>query len=254
MSNQKKCINHAIVSFISAKGGVGTSTLVKEMAIGFSKDISVCVIDFAFSCPAQSALFHVLPAKTVEDLFPSTGHHKNTLSWEELEPYLTLVPDRNIHLLPCRMMKGSYPLTSDQILQLVYSLEMHFDLILLDADLSSSDAAAKIVMLSDLCIMTVNDTENAIKISQRFRRLLTTKKISYDHMKLLLNQVTLKDRMYSGKDIENLLHIPLLLSINQFDQVWKYNNSYLPLCEDPENPIYPSLMLLKNLLTNLLEE
>ena len=43
--NLDKYMSHAVVSLISAKGGVGTSTLTKELAIAFSKNVSVCLVD-----------------------------------------------------------------------------------------------------------------------------------------------------------------------------------------------------------------
>ena len=38
--------------------------------------------------------------------------------------------------------------------------------------------------------------------------------------------------MYSDQEIEELLHIPVLVTLPYYDQVWKYNNSYLSLYED----------------------
>ena len=63
--NSEKYISHTVMSLISAKGGVGTSTLTKELAIAFSKDVSVCLVDMALSCPAQETLFRILDRKSV---------------------------------------------------------------------------------------------------------------------------------------------------------------------------------------------
>ena len=71
------------MSLISAKGGVGTSTLTKELAIAFSKDVSVCLVDMALSCPAQETLFRILPSHKAQNRgsFPTVQAGSGTLSY-----------------------------------------------------------------------------------------------------------------------------------------------------------------------------
>ncbi len=57
----QKIYEPCVVSLISAKGGCWNSTLTKELAIAFSKDVSVCLVDMALSCPAQETTFRILP-------------------------------------------------------------------------------------------------------------------------------------------------------------------------------------------------
>lgn len=90
--NSEKYMSHAVVSLISAKGGVGTSTLTKELAIAFSKDVSVCLVDMALSCPAQETLFRILPTRTMEYLFKHNAGDLSPLYWQDLEPILRLSP------------------------------------------------------------------------------------------------------------------------------------------------------------------
>ena len=236
--NSEKYISHTVMSLISAKGGVGTSTLTKELAIAFSKDVSVCLVDMALSCPAQETLFRILPTRTMEYLFKHKTGDLSPLSWQDLEPYLTPVPGRNIHLLSAKQVKGAYPLPLNRIIQLISSLKAYFDLVLIDTDMASTDVSAKLVELSDRALLVTDDTECSIKNNQRFRRLLTQKQISYDHMHV----------------IEALLHIPVLVTLPYYDQVWKYNNSYLSLYEDPVSPLQPSLSSLVDRLFKLLEK
>ena len=227
--NSEKYMSHAVVSLISAKGGVGTSTLTKELAIAFSKDVSVCLVDMALSCPAQETLFRILPTRTMEYLFKHNAGDLSPLYWQDLEPYLTPVPGRNIHLLSAKQVKGAYHLPLNRIIQLISSLKTYFDLILID-------------------------TECSIKNNQRFRRLLTQKQVSYDHMHVIVTQIRKEQRMYSDQEIEELFHIPILITLPYYDQVWKYNNSYLSLYEDPESPLHPSLSSLVDRLSKLLEK
>ena len=252
--NLDKYMSHAVVSLISAKGGVGTSTLTKELAIAFSKNVSVCLVDMALSCPAQETFFRILPTRTMEDLFQHNARDLSPLSWQDLDPYLTPVPDRNIHLLSSKQMKRTYPLPINRIIQLISSLKTYFDLVLIDTDMASTDTPAKLMELSDLALLITDDTECSIKNNQRFRRFLTQKQISYDHMHVIANQIGKEQRMYSDQEIEELLHIPVLVTLPYYDQVWKYNNSYLSLYEDSENLLHPSLSSLVNRLSKLLEK
>ena len=142
--NSEKYMSHAVVSLISAKGGVGTSTLTKELAIAFSKDVSVCLVDMALSCPAQETLFRILPTRTMEYLFKHNAGDLSPLYWQDLEPYLTPVPGRNIHLLSAKQVKGAYHLPLNRIIQLISSLKTYFDLILIDTDMASTDASANL--------------------------------------------------------------------------------------------------------------
>lgn len=252
--NSEKYMSHAVVSLISAKGGVGTSTLTKELAIAFSKDVSVCLVDMALSCPAQETLFRILPTRTMEYLFKHNAGDLSPLYWQDLEPYLTPVPGRNIHLLSAKQVKGAYHLPLNRIIQLISSLKTYFDLILIDTDMASTDASAKLMEMSDLALLITDDTECSIRNNQRFRRLLTQKQVSYDHMHVIVNQIRKEQRMYSDQEIEELLHIPILITLPYYDQVWKYNNSYLSLYEDPESPLHPSLSSLVDRLSKLLEK
>lgn len=252
--NSEKYMSHAVVSLISAKGGVGTSTLTKELAIAFSKDVSVCLVDMALSCPAQETLFRILPTRTMEYLFKHNAGDLSPLYWQDLEPYLTPVPGRNIHLLSAKQVKGAYHLPLNRIIQLISSLKTYFDLILIDTDMASTDASAKLMEMSDLALLITDDTECSIRNNQRFRRLLTQKQVSYDHMHVIVNQIRKEQRMYSDQEIEELLHIPVLITLPYYDQVWKYNNSYLSLYEDPVSPLQPSLSSLVDRLSKLLEK
>ena len=252
--NSEKYMSHAVVSLISAKGGVGTSTLTKELAIAFSKDVSVCLVDMALSCPAQETLFRILPTRTMEYLFKHNAGDLSPLYWQDLEPYLTPVPGRNIHLLSAKQVKGAYHLPLNRIIQLISSLKTYFDLILIDTDMASTDASAKLMEMSDLALLITDDTECSIRNNQRFRRLLTQKQVSYDHMHVIVNQIRKEQRMYSDQEIEELLHIPVLITLPYYDQVWKYNNSYLSLYEDPISPLQPSLSSLVDRLSKLLEK
>ena len=252
--NSEKYISHTVMSLISAKGGVGTSTLTKELAIAFSKDVSVCLVDMALSCPAQETLFRILPTRTMEYLFKHKTGDLSPLSWQDLEPYLTPVPGRNIHLLSAKQVKGAYPLPLNRIIQLISSLKAYFDLVLIDTDMASTDVSAKLVELSDRALLVTDDTECSIKNNQRVRRLLTQKQISYDHMHVIANQIRKESQMYSDQEIEALLHIPVLVTLPYYDQVWKYNNSYLSLYEDPVSPLQPSLSSLVDRLFKLLEK
>ena len=119
--NSEKYMSHAVVSLISAKGGVGTSTLTKELAIAFSKDVSVCLVDMALSCPAQETLFRILPTRTMEYLFKHNAGDLSPLYWQDLEPYLTPVPGRNIHLLSAKQVKGAYHLPLNRIIPVSYT-------------------------------------------------------------------------------------------------------------------------------------
>lgn len=71
-------------------------------------------------------------------------------------------------------------------------------------------------------------------------------------MHVIVNQIRKEQRMYSDQEIEELLHIPVLITLPYYDQVWKYNNSYLSLYEDPVSPLQPSLSSLVDRLSKLL--
>ena len=148
--------------------GVGTSTLTKELAIAFSKDVSVCLVDMALSCPAQETLFRILPTRTMEYLFKHNAGDLSPLYWQDLEPYLTPVPGRNIHLLSAKQVKGAYHLPLNRIIQLISSLKTYFDLILIDTDMASTDASAKLMEMSDLALLITDDTECSIKTISAF--------------------------------------------------------------------------------------
>jgi MinD-like ATPase involved in chromosome partitioning or flagellar assembly len=122
------------------------------------------------------------------------------LYWQDLEPYLTPVPGRNIHLLSAKQVKGAYHLPLNRIIQLISSLKTYFDLILIDTDMASTDASAKLMEMSDLALLITDDTECSIKNNQRFRRLLTQKQISYDHMHVIAksDQERIADVLGSG--------------------------------------------------------
>ena len=90
--NLDKYMSHAVVSLISAKGGVGTSTLTKELAIAFSKNVSVCLVDMALSCPAQETFFRILPTRTMEDLFQHNARDLSLCPGRTWTPTLRLSP------------------------------------------------------------------------------------------------------------------------------------------------------------------
>ena len=108
--------------------------------------------------------------------------------------------------------------------------------------------------MSDLALLITDDTECSIGNNQRFRRLLTQKQVSYDHMHVIVNQIRKEQQNVLGSGNRGTSSHSGSITLPYYDQVWKYNNSYLSLYEDPVSPLQPSLSSLVDRLSKLLEK
>lgn len=190
-----------IITFLSAKGGVGKTTLAVNSAVALAEQGKrVVLVDFDVQFGDASLLLNLTPSRTMTNLIQDS----NEIDPDVVESYLT-VHDSGVHLLPApqRPEEGEYiqPTHARLILQ---SLQKRFEYVLVDTAPNANDLFFAILETADesLLVSTLN-----LAILKNNRMLLDVlAELGYEssRVKYILNRSNAKNGL-KVRDVERVL-------------------------------------------------
>lgn len=237
-----------VISIIGPSGGVGKSTIAKELAIAYAntlidgKPLSVCVIDANAGIGAQQALFKLAPKyfleDWLEDLFEkvqSLGFKESleVYDWDFIEKYLSYSEEHKLFVLPTslewyiRNEKEPGRVPSKVFNILILALRRYFDIILIDTGNNMSMLTMSAIALSDRTVLLLNDEKRCLTAIGRLKQVLREQRIPFDNFTAVLNQYPEKksDQIYSLDELNQvLLDIKITHILNWDKRVWAFNN------------------------------
>lgn len=250
-----------IIVLAGLKGGVGRSTLAKELAIIYgategssSGAMRVCLIDA--SSGSQSALFGIAnPKYSLNDLLSKYRSDIRTTSyrtiqesytWEYIQQFFVRDVSRGIYLLPAPENEPETPMSTGEAIVLFRILFNFFDVLIVDTsnalvepDCPAGTQAA--IILATHIFYVINDDEMNIVSLKKMKQFLVKKKLlstRKDCFHIVFNgyRTSRNDQFYSASMVEEYSGFHVISTIPYYEDYWILNNTFRSATET-DNPV-----------------
>ncbi|CAM3447173.1 septum site-determining protein MinD [Paraphotobacterium marinum] len=227
-----------IIVVTSGKGGVGKTTSSASIASALSmKGKKTVVIDFDIGL-RNLDLIMGCERRVVYDFV-------NVIN-EEAKLSQALIKDKrleNLFILPASQTRDKDALTKDGVAKVLNELKkMNFDFIICDSPAGIEAGALMALYFADDAIVTTNPEVSSVRDSDRILGILDSKSKRAENGEAPVKQHLLLTRynpsrvtngdMLSVKDVEEILHIPLLGVIPESQTVLNSSNKGEPVVFD----------------------
>lgn len=202
-----------VLSFVSAKGGVGKTTVAVNAAAALAEQgKQVVLVDLDLQFGDASLFMNASPTRTVLDLVQESAE----IDPDVLDRYLTKV-ENGLHLLagPKRPEQAEY-VSPSHVRVILQSLRKKFEYVIVDTSPLANDVFFAIMETSDDCYMV--HTLNLAVLKNNRMLLDLFAELGYDtsEMKHLLNRANSKNGL-KVKDVNKVL---------KTDIIWEMDNDY----------------------------
>lgn len=197
-----------VISFVGAKGGVGTSMLTVNAAAELAGLLKVLAIDLDMSMGDLTSMLNLQANEDITSLLSRSSRLDERL----------LVSAASIHGSKLQVlaqpaepsMKVEY--TTDDIYAVINTAARAYQFVVIDCGTAIDEATNLAVSVSDLVLLVTEPT--VISVRDAFRRLrhLRGLGIENDRLRLIVNRYH-RDAYVSDKDIEANLGLPVAATI-----------------------------------------
>ncbi len=202
-----------VMVFLSAKGGVGTSSLCANIAMNMAQaepNSRVAIADL------------VLPIGSIADIVGYQGAHNlvtvahlapSDTTPELLRTYLAQPEAWHLHLLPGSPdPEHANELKSERIADLVLSLKQSHDYVLLDLGRSLSRISLPLIEKADLVVMVVGADMSTVSLAKTVWDFLRNRGVQPDSIYVVLNRAVGLEGMTKA-EIEKTLGLPIRTAV-----------------------------------------
>lgn len=202
-----------VMAFLSAKGGVGTSSLCANIGMNVAQaepNSRVAIADL------------VLPIGSIADIVGYQGSHNlvtvahlapSETTPDLLRPYLAQPEAWRFHLLPGSPdPEHANELKSERIADLVASLKQSHDYVLLDLGRSLSRISLPLIEKADLIAMVVGADMSTVALAKTVWDFLRNRGVQPDSIYVVLNRAVGLEGM-TKTEIEKTLGLPIRTAV-----------------------------------------
>lgn len=260
-----------IVAVYSPKGGVGKSTITKELAYMLAnttdingRDIKVIVVDVDLEMPDVSTLFRVLPRPNIADWVRDIEADKEAgrplrYSQNDISAEYVVHVNPNLDLLcGTESVTDSHMIRSEHIQTILSALKQcDYDIIMLDCanginmkNLRPLMMADTVLWIATMDITTLEETKRA------FKTLRSKWQFDMGKIKVLLNNIPVKEKekQFDVADIEGFIGQPIVQGIPYDPNSRLVNNMADALVLGSQTPFTKAMRRIGNELLPLSEE
>ena len=259
-----------IVAIYSPKGGVGKSTITKELAYMLAnttdingRDIKVIVVDVDLEMPDVSTLFRVLPRPNIADWVRDIEADKEAgrplrYSQNDIsEEYVVHVNTKLDLLCGTESVTDSHMIRSEHIQTILSALKQcDYDIIMLDCANGINAKIMRPLMMADTVLWITTMDYTTLEETKRAFKVLRTQQMDMSKIKVLLNNIPSKERekQFDVADIEGFLGQPIVQGIPYDPNSRLVNNVADALVLGESTPFTRAMRKIGNELLPLPEE
>lgn len=255
-----------VICVCGPSGGVGKSTIAKELAITFAStkengtNIKTCIVDANLAFGSQNSFFSIMNKLTIEDWVNELHTSKKELpideivahyDWGQIEKYLFYSFKHNLHVLPAPSKGNYFELVQEDFDIMIYALRRYFDVIVIDTGNNLDPVTMAAMKVSDEVLIVVSDESRCIDSARRLRGCVRDHGIPLQNFHIIINKYPLKrnERLFDKKEIEEQLLIPVIMTLPYIKGTWKLNNAHIPIVTDKKKTkLKKGLLKLAHLL------
>lgn len=242
--SQALLLPNMVVSLLSLRGGVGTTTLAVNLALALRQPgREICLVDLC-THSGHAAMQMRLQAKTTwVDVLPQVA----SLSLEAIDRLL-LRHESGVRLLPAPFLPPLHPPTADAVVSLLLLLKPMFGAMVIDLG-ALDEAGRATVVNSDFTLVVLSPEVASLQTTAATLRVLKTMSVPDEKVLLVLNQVSPRAGL-SGTAIEKALGRPLSVGVPYDDAQSQALGQGAPLVtSQPDSPLASSVRQLIRVFT-----
>jgi pilus assembly protein CpaE len=228
LANAGRLAQGRIYSFISAKGGVGSTVLAVNTAaaLGMDKKTAVALVDMSFQSGDASVLLDIVPQNTIMEI--CTNMHRLDIS---LLRGVMSNHSTGINFLPAPLdPEDSEDINSEHIASILNLTRKLYDHVVLDCgsmhvndcSIEAFKQSDKVFIVTDMSVPSIRNTVRLCKLIRKFG-------ISLDKIEIIINRF-IKGGALSLAEVEKNFDKPVYWLIpNDFSDVVSSINRGVPL-------------------------
>lgn len=231
------------------KGGVGKSSLSKELAITYAlsningQNLKVCLVDMDIDYGDIAVMLDLKQNKSIADWARNIRGRMSTMneseinySFDELDKYYLLTHISGLKVLAAPTNYRDSALINEQMVRIIVNnLKKHFDVVILDTGNNVKDFTVVSMEMADHIIMVCNTDVSTINEILTLRKTLEQIQFPIQKIGLLMNEVKKGDEANINQ-ISNFLGLPLIGTIPRIQAVEFANNNGNALVMGKDNP------------------
>lgn len=243
-------MRQSVIAVISPAGGVGKSTLSKELACVYGATVAggaplrVCLVDADLSFGSQRALLHVPSTqydagtwlRETRERAAAGGREalESSLTWECMQRYMHHSAEHGVYLLASPGRADALDMTAAEADLLLRTLKRFFDVIIVDTPNNKSNMTLASMELATDILLVINDDNRSVSKCLMLRRELLSRGTLagvQPRTRIVFNRYTRNARRrYMTADMaEEMLGFPVAVTIPEFADTVYYNNRCRPL-------------------------
>lgn len=266
----RKNIARRIISVYSPKGGVGKSTISKELATAFSTNtvygsqLKVLIMDADWEFGDVSTLFNVSPRPNVSDwirdMMADKRHsgHLHLYTSREIETRYIVPYTSNLHILAGPGDPAEAELiTEEMVLAIMESLRRtDYDIIIIDSANSNRSRTLVPLMKSDAVVLIETLDTSTVAETTAVLNALRSKQFDFNKLYMALNQVPDNDSQIdlSVSEISRLLQLDIAAVIPRYEMMRIINNAGEAAVQKKSTPYSKAIIQLANRIVPLFEK
>ncbi len=242
-----------LFTFLSAKGGTGTSSLCANIAMNIAEaepEAKVVVVDMVLPIGSTASIIGYegsIDLTTITDLSPEE------ITADFLRDSLPYIDTWKFHLLAgAPSPEASNLLRVENIHPLFDILQEVFDYIIIDLGRSLSRISLPLIQQSDLIIFIMGTDQGTVKITETVTEYLKSLNIDFRKLYPILNRAIGLEGLTKA-DAEEVLNIEIKMTVPYMGGNFTLaNNQSQPITHKFPND--PGAFMLRDLAKNILEE
>jgi len=229
-----------IISFFSAKGGVGKSMLALNMSLIIHEKLGkkVLLMDLDLQFGDIALMINKQSELTIKELFDDSP----ITSFEAIKPYLFKYKDNCDMLFAPKDPESAEYISNEQIKSILEILKKHYDVIIIDTGVNYNEVTLNALDISDHIIIVTSLEVTGLKNTKLSLRVMQSLNYDESKVKLLINMshekfgVT-KANVQKAFNFEILGYIPEDIKL-----VRNSINTGIPLIASKNSSLYKPLL------------
>ena len=255
-----------IIATNCPKGGVGKTTLAKELAAAFSlteidgKKPSVCIVDANVYFGDINFMLKLAPSNGMElwaDKIIKDGYDKMEYIYpiDIVDDYL-IQHGMGMYVLSApNSPEGASKISYGVMQTMIKSLKQYFDIIILDTGNNTDDCTVACFEQANKILVVVTDETTSINCATSLFKMFPKIGISMDKVEIILNKYAIEksNRYFSIDEIEEVIG-GIFATISYNDDMGNINSSGIPAIMSNDNKVAPFKKDLFKLAKKLVPE
>lgn len=239
MTPQAAVVHSHVIAVVSAKGGVGKTTIATNLAVGLAKDapMSVVLVDADVQFGDVATALSLAPTRTLPDLVTGVVPTDTMV----LKTYLTPHPSGFYVVCGAETPDDGDRVSGDQLSTLIRQLAEVFDFVIIDTAPGLGDHALAALELATDAVMVCDMSVPSIRGLRKELAVLASIGIMPASRHVVLNFGDRSSGM-SVRDVELTIGVPVDVAIRRTSLIALSTNRGIPLlAEGTRNPANKAL-------------